>query len=295
MDVRVIPDWLVNAVWFVSSIFATGAFWYFLGQKSHVAALWSGFGAVSFAALAVVMGIHNGLARAPRPTETAAATVRSLDLDDAAPGKMDATPGAQARPDSDEPRPLPAAHESPHVGPRPGTAGSLPGSPQVAPLVAVSDSPGSNVFVAQGDMTFLTAPPTPTPPSPEVTVRVESQPAESSFQTYVRMVTDVAIIDAAFQLTFDGPIQLLGVGSAVIAPMSIGHRLLDEHTLWFTMAAPQIWLPGKEIQVTVVGPLPVRVTEILGVGSESFKLEQPPAAHVSPTAERPLAGPPSAE
>jgi len=30
---KMAPEWLVNAVWFVAGISATGAFWYFLSQR----------------------------------------------------------------------------------------------------------------------------------------------------------------------------------------------------------------------------------------------------------------------
>lgn len=60
------PDWLHQSLWFVSGVFATGAFWYFLSQKNYHATLWSGFGAVVVALLAVVLLIRNDLIRRER-------------------------------------------------------------------------------------------------------------------------------------------------------------------------------------------------------------------------------------
>jgi hypothetical protein len=48
-----IRDWFAPAAWFVASIFATGAFWYFLSQNSVAGATWSGIGAFAFSFLAI--------------------------------------------------------------------------------------------------------------------------------------------------------------------------------------------------------------------------------------------------
>lgn len=53
------PGWLLTAIWFVGGVFATGAFWYFLGADSTVGAIVSALGAVGFALLAVVLHVRN--------------------------------------------------------------------------------------------------------------------------------------------------------------------------------------------------------------------------------------------
>jgi hypothetical protein len=50
---RPVPDWLPQLVWFVASIYATGALWYFLSKDNFVAAWLSLFGATTMAFVAV--------------------------------------------------------------------------------------------------------------------------------------------------------------------------------------------------------------------------------------------------
>ena len=52
---RPIPDWAIQASWWASGIFATGAVWYFLSAKSYWSAGLSALGATTFAVLAVVL------------------------------------------------------------------------------------------------------------------------------------------------------------------------------------------------------------------------------------------------
>jgi SPFH domain / Band 7 family len=60
---RMAPDWLIQLIWFIASVFATGAIWYFLSQHKPVFALWSMFGAAVTVLLAVTLLIQNDLAR----------------------------------------------------------------------------------------------------------------------------------------------------------------------------------------------------------------------------------------
>jgi hypothetical protein len=60
------PNWLLQLTWFLASVCATGAFWYFLSQKNQLGTQWTGFGAIVFVLLAVTLHIRNGLARRAR-------------------------------------------------------------------------------------------------------------------------------------------------------------------------------------------------------------------------------------
>lgn len=53
--IRTIPDWLIQATWWISGIFATGALWYFLSIKDYSFAAGSGVVALVFAMLAVAL------------------------------------------------------------------------------------------------------------------------------------------------------------------------------------------------------------------------------------------------
>jgi len=72
------PDWLHQLLWFVSGVFATGAFWYFLSQKNYHATLWCGFAAVVVTLFTVALLLRNDIIKreattseraAPPPTE----------------------------------------------------------------------------------------------------------------------------------------------------------------------------------------------------------------------------------
>jgi len=56
-------DWLHQVLWFVAGVFATGAIWYFAGQKNWLATLWSTFAAVVTSLLAITLLIRNDLIR----------------------------------------------------------------------------------------------------------------------------------------------------------------------------------------------------------------------------------------
>lgn len=49
------PDWLLQAIWFVAGVFATGAVWYFISVKSTKLAIASAVAAFIFAAVAVLL------------------------------------------------------------------------------------------------------------------------------------------------------------------------------------------------------------------------------------------------
>ena len=50
---RLVPDWQVQLVWFLASVFATGALWYFLSRDEFLPALVSAGAAVALATIAV--------------------------------------------------------------------------------------------------------------------------------------------------------------------------------------------------------------------------------------------------
>ena len=50
-----VPNWAIQAAWWVSGIFATGSFWYFLSLKSYGPSALSAFGAIAFASIAIVL------------------------------------------------------------------------------------------------------------------------------------------------------------------------------------------------------------------------------------------------
>lgn len=66
------PDWLVQLTWFTAGISATGAFWYFLGQRNYHGTLWAGYFTAVFVLLAVALLIRNDLIR--RDTKPGGAT-----------------------------------------------------------------------------------------------------------------------------------------------------------------------------------------------------------------------------
>jgi hypothetical protein len=37
------PDWLIQSIWFMAGVLATGAIWYFLSRNERHRALWTGF------------------------------------------------------------------------------------------------------------------------------------------------------------------------------------------------------------------------------------------------------------
>lgn len=49
------PDWLLQLVWFVAGIFATGALWYFISVKDTMLAVASAVAALVFAAIAIYL------------------------------------------------------------------------------------------------------------------------------------------------------------------------------------------------------------------------------------------------
>jgi len=57
------PDWVHQLAWFTAGVFATGALWYYAGQKNSLATLWSAFAALVTCALAVTLMIRNDLIR----------------------------------------------------------------------------------------------------------------------------------------------------------------------------------------------------------------------------------------
>lgn len=57
------PEWLVQLTWFAAGISATGAFWYFLGQRNYHGTLWAGYVTAVFALLAVAFLVRNDLIR----------------------------------------------------------------------------------------------------------------------------------------------------------------------------------------------------------------------------------------
>jgi len=54
-----VPDWAIQASWWCSGIFATGAVWYFLSVKSYGGAIAATVGAILFAGLAIILHRKN--------------------------------------------------------------------------------------------------------------------------------------------------------------------------------------------------------------------------------------------
>ena len=52
---RLIPAWLVQLTWFVASVFATGALWFFLSRNDVLASSLSAFGAVATTMIATAL------------------------------------------------------------------------------------------------------------------------------------------------------------------------------------------------------------------------------------------------
>ncbi|AVG16858.1 hypothetical protein CFN79_13915 [Chromobacterium vaccinii] len=52
---RIVPDWLIQTIWWISGIFATGALWYFISIKDYSSATGSGAAAVIFAMIAIAL------------------------------------------------------------------------------------------------------------------------------------------------------------------------------------------------------------------------------------------------
>ncbi len=50
---RIVPDWLVQLVWFLAGIYGTGALWYFLSRDDHLSAVFSLAGATLLTLVAV--------------------------------------------------------------------------------------------------------------------------------------------------------------------------------------------------------------------------------------------------
>ena len=52
---NLVPDWVIQLVWFAAGIFATGAFWYFMSVKDFIPTVISGISAVAFATIAAYL------------------------------------------------------------------------------------------------------------------------------------------------------------------------------------------------------------------------------------------------
>ena len=50
---HVVPDWLVQLVWFLAGVYGTGALWYFLSRDDHLSAIFSLAGAALLTLVAV--------------------------------------------------------------------------------------------------------------------------------------------------------------------------------------------------------------------------------------------------
>lgn len=52
---RAVPDWWIQASWWASGVFATGAVWYFLSTREYPFAIAAGVAAAAFAILAIML------------------------------------------------------------------------------------------------------------------------------------------------------------------------------------------------------------------------------------------------
>ena len=56
---KLVSEWLIQLIWFLAGIFATGAFWYFLSKNELISTLLSGIAAFAFAAIAAYLSRFN--------------------------------------------------------------------------------------------------------------------------------------------------------------------------------------------------------------------------------------------
>lgn len=96
------PDWLVQLTWFAAGISATGAFWYFLGQRNYHGTLWAGYVTAMLALLAVGFLIRNDLIR--REVKFASASESHVQMTTEATQQAFPVPSAsgQSRPNEPE-------------------------------------------------------------------------------------------------------------------------------------------------------------------------------------------------
>ena len=71
---KVIPDWTIQAAWWVSGIFATGAVWYFLSTKNLGGVVFAVMGALLFAGVAILLHRKKDAGSGPAATTDAAQT-----------------------------------------------------------------------------------------------------------------------------------------------------------------------------------------------------------------------------
>lgn len=117
------PDWLVQLTWFAAGISATGAFWYFLGQRNYHGTLWAGYSTAVFALLAVAFLVRNDLIR------------REATLA----GAVESRPQAETQ---TSPQALPVPHASGETQPTEPEI-KQPAGEQQRPNQSIINSPGS--------------------------------------------------------------------------------------------------------------------------------------------------------
>ena len=95
---RSVPDWLVQLVWFLASVYATGALWYFLSRDDLLSAAFSLCGAVVLVFVAIQLHrLNDGSSRFKAHREQLAVFMKEAE-------------GLRAR-SVEEPLPVPAHNE----------------------------------------------------------------------------------------------------------------------------------------------------------------------------------------
>ena len=56
---RKVPEWVIQSIWFIAGVCATGALWFFLSIKEYWWALTAGIGAIVFFLLAIILHRSN--------------------------------------------------------------------------------------------------------------------------------------------------------------------------------------------------------------------------------------------
>jgi hypothetical protein len=91
------PSWVFQAMWFGAGVGGSGAIWYFLSQRNHHAALWTGFATAVVVLLTITLHLRNNLLRSERLTSTASPSPAPSQT-------SSATPSTEAARKPDEPR-----------------------------------------------------------------------------------------------------------------------------------------------------------------------------------------------
>jgi hypothetical protein len=135
------PDWVLQLMWFVAGVSATGAIWYFLAQKNRYALLWAIYFTVVIVLLAVALHIRNDLIR----RDATPGLARPITM----PAALATSATTRPRSVPHTPTPTSAALSREATAPHPPVARAtgIPGNTSVPPVVV--NAPGGVVSVGQ--------------------------------------------------------------------------------------------------------------------------------------------------